>query len=170
MDGRLLNMIIWLASVSLPFVAMWLLLSPERDADGETPGWGILALPLSLARKVEPLDGWEALEAAPAFQQASVEITAAEAVVPADPVSKPATGVFRIRLHGVVDSDDRPLYCFFDTEKQRWFRLAAGEADDDSGVILEPASRDGHLRLRDLRSGRRFRLANGQKLLVPEKA
>ena len=86
-----------------------------------------------------PLDdllyGWERLSCGeqtdePVPDQSTVSI-------PDDVVTDPNVWEYRLQLSGYLDRGADSLYCFFDAENKRWFRLSCGQYDSASGVKLE---------------------------------
>jgi hypothetical protein len=140
--------------------------NPQPVPGDNERGYAWLALPAGDPRNNPWLGEWETLSV--------VEIHGDPGPVAPPPVpaerpgavgSADETRPFRIRLGGQVREGERVLYCFFDTDDQRWFRMAGDGVDTDAAIRLEVNAGDGKPLVTDLLDGSRYLLLAGEARL-----
>jgi len=99
-------------------------------------GWRHLSLPIELLPMQDLLRGWDY------FSCNDFVIHDPETVAMADHIHSlvtddPRLPEMRIQLAGFIDQGLNTLYCFFDTENNRWLRLSCGSSDQRSGFMIE---------------------------------
>jgi hypothetical protein len=127
------------------------------------PGYTWLALPAVEDGEPGWVGEWEQLSVAKDNDILERDPRPAVPDEPARPEAGPVVKrPFRIRLAGQVRDGTRVLYCFFDTEDQRWFRMAGGGVDPEAGIRLEVAPGSGQPLVTDLADGARYVLMPGE--------
>jgi len=155
---RVLAIFLWALSIAIPFMEMFFEGMYARTESEENTPVSWLSMPAGLGRTVQPLNYWsmyaryewdhkEASDVEPATHP---EETAVHGPLPSmDPPG-------RIQIYGLVSEGDRPVYCFYDSNQEHWFRLAVGELDTVSGFHLVENSINAEIHLMEVESGKRF--------------
>jgi hypothetical protein len=98
-------------------------------------GYRSLSLPHTLGVSHDWLAGWEGFDCEDSPVEKSTELSDMSEFIDPD-VRNPEVSEFRIRLFGYLGESPEVMYCFFDTENDRWVRLLNGETDEDSQISL----------------------------------
>lgn len=170
MPERVLRAVFWILPFVLPLILYW-----NLDGSGSVPeatsGFGIgwLALPAEIPERPAPATDWKSLQRGdpPLVVPPVVRAQIREKALP--PVSRPGVSEgdsFRIRVHGHLGEGLDKVYLLFDTAKGRWFRLMAGEADREAGVVLRLSGVTGGVKLVDLDGGREYVVDEEEDLLA----
>jgi hypothetical protein len=153
----LLSGLFWGISGLIPLGWLWLLRPGPAAGKAQPAGVAWLSLPVELVARDDPARGWSHLAVGQPPPPLAADPDSSLQQRPqlnADPA--PA----RFRVHGTVGSGAAMVYFIFDTEAGRWIRLAAGEADPESGLLLLPTAAAAHPGpfLRDPLSGKTYPL------------
>jgi hypothetical protein len=136
---------------------------PSPVPDDPEPGYRWLALPAIGLGKPAWIGGWKNLSVAKSDDNPEpVPAPVAPVEIETEKTAPEGEPPFRIRLVGQVLDGTRVLYCFFDTEDQRWFRMAGGGVDPEAGIRLETTPGDNQPLVTDLADGRRYILSPGE--------
>lgn len=127
--------------------------SPERS-----PGIVCLALPSGLGHSRDPLADWELLEAK---HMDTGPVICVQELAEFDPEPVRDSPI-NVELHGQAGQGDSVVYCFFDTETKRWFRLSPGGVDTARKLALKTTANN-ELHLVDLSDGTRYAFLPGRK-------
>lgn len=170
MPERMLRVAFWILPFVLPVILYWNLHGlgiAEETPAGYGLGW--LALPAGTSGRPAAAVDWKTLQRRELFLTES-PVARVESVKKGPvPVARPPASEgkpFRIRVHGYLGEGLDKVYLFFDTSKERWFRLMAGEADREAGVALRLSGVAGAVKLVDLDGGREYVLDEGEDLLA----
>lgn len=100
------------------------------------------------------MSGWRQLQEATHHDstETQLRVPASGGTIPQGVATAPERP-FRIRLTGQVRDGKKVLYCFFDTEDRRWFRMADGGVDPEARIRLELNSSGGQPLVTDLEDG-----------------
>lgn len=134
---------------------------PDRE-----PGYRWLALPAGIHGRDPRFAGWHGLDGAtPPDAPPGNRDVIHEPETTALDEDPPPVQPFRIRLAGRIRDESEDLYCFFDTNEGRWFRLSEGAADLRAGVRLEVDPVNGRPVITNLSDGNRYVAKAGETRL-----
>jgi hypothetical protein len=160
---RLFQLILfWALPLVIPAVCAIRFLM-DTPAAPVAAGWSWLALPIELALAENPLQGWpiyslEEQPVAPLLGAAApLEIAYAS----------PAAASLPIEVHGHVGQGSTAVYCFFDTNTNKWFRMSPGDVDAVRRLALRTDPDEGIPHLVELSSGKRYRIRPGKRKPLP---
>ena len=166
---RILAVLLWMVSVIIPFVDSLFSRAPVQDEskDGLPIPW--LSLPVGLGFQTEPLNGWNRFSFQDRIQK-KIDVASAKAPGLESPDSDPSdlpSENSRIQIYGLISEGDSPVYCFYDSARDHWFRLTVGGVDPESKVHLFQDHGSTDLHLMDLERGKRFLVHQGNWNLTP---
>ncbi len=102
-------------------------------------GYPSLSLPRTLGVSHDWLAGWEGFDCEDSPMKESIELSDVVEFIDPD-IENPEVSEFRIQLFGYLGESPEVMYCFFDTDNNRWVRLLNGETDEDSQISLVDSS------------------------------
>ena len=129
-------------------------------------GFRSLSLPRTLGVAPDWLAGWEGFDCTDSPMKELIELPDLSDFVDPDN-ENPEVSEFRIRLFGYLGESPEVMYCFFDTDNNRWVRLLNGETDEDSQISLVDSS-VGPI-LMDLSDGHSYTINRELHQLIPVK-
>lgn len=127
-------------------------------------GYRSLSLPLTLGVTPDWLAGWEGFDCEDSPMKDSIGLSDVPDSVDPD-IEEPEESEFRMRLYGYLGESPDVMYCFFDTDKNRWVRLLNGETDKNSQISLVDSSA-GPILL-DLSDGNSYTISRELHQLIP---
>ncbi|MEX0322541.1 MAG: hypothetical protein AB3N63_10310 [Puniceicoccaceae bacterium] len=130
----------------------------------ETGSKSFLALPLPPAGEVDWVSSWAIMDP----PEGSQLIKRMDNTLAADSMPIPdleiEEGTF-VSFFGYIEENDARIYCLYDEQDQRWFRLPVGQVDEVSQLKAEWSAEDGVACLLNLKTGVRYRVKPGEREL-----